>query len=273
MRDVTLLVGIPTYGQGSFAATVMAEMTRSERLAGYGVDEDGGSLLTATFNGMWCRALNLRVPTPPSELGLSHFLMMHADVRPRVVVKHWFDTLLEEMESVEADVISAAIPIKDIRGLTSIAMDTDPWKPMRLTQRQIHGLPVTWVCENVLFNTGLMLVDFRKPWVEEFHFDMRNRIVQDEASGRWVHDVAPEDWEMSRWCHRRGLRCAVTRAVTVDHFGSTFWSSDQVWGAEADPNNQVIGAYWLEGKNGATLFEPKQAALPEYISGTNQESE
>lgn len=271
-RDVTLLIGVPTYGTGSWAATVTADLNRCQRIKGYGVTEDGGSLLTATFNKLWCQALNLRKAVAPSEHGLSHFLMLHADIVPRVEKEHWFDVLVGEMEAIGADVISAIVPIKDRRGLTSTAMDTDPWAPMRLTQKQVHELPRTWVCEQVLFNTGLMLVDFRKPWVEEFHFDMRNRIRWDERRGVWVHDVAPEDWEMSRWCHRKGLRCAVTRAVAVDHYGGSFWRSDEIWGAEVDPNNEVKGEYTIEHSGGRTRFTPT-AIVVEEVYGTEQDAE
>jgi len=86
---------------------------------------------------------------------------------------------------------------------------------------------------NLLVNTGLLLVDMRQPWTEQICFTMNDRITQD-ASGMFRAAVEPEDWNFSRQCHSLGAKLAVTRKVTVDHYGTNAWSSDQSWGQEID---------------------------------------
>lgn len=191
--------------------------------------ESVGSLLTAGFNRAWAHALNLR------EKGeITHFLMLHDDVRPRD--ENWIDLLFAEMAAANAQVLSAIIPIKDNRGLTSTALDTDPWRPMRFTQHQIHKWqPTTWTDERLLFNTGCMLVDFSGDWVTKVCFTINDRIVLE--NGTWAAYVEPEDWNFSRQCRALGVRVAVTRAVTIDHYGANYWPSDLVWGEQADFGN------------------------------------
>ena len=41
-------------------------------------------------------------------------------------------------------------------------------------------------------------------------------------------------------CHARKMRCFVTRAVPVDHFGIAMWSSDGVWGHQVDPECEKV---------------------------------
>ena len=71
----------------------------------------GGSLLANSINRLWVQALNER-----TDHGWTHFAMHHADVQAPA---GWVDTLADEMARVGADVISAVVPIKDYRGLTS----------------------------------------------------------------------------------------------------------------------------------------------------------
>ncbi len=196
--------------------------------------ELASSLLTWCFNSAWATALNLK-----EQEGLTHFLLWHADIRPRG--DDWLDRFVAEMEATEADVLSAIVPIKDQRGLTSTAADTDPWRPIRITQRQAHDLPETWTAPWLLFNTGLMLVDFRKPWVYDVCFTMNDRIVRDER-GMWTAMVEPEDWHFSRQCRQLGVRALVTRKIVVDHFGTGCWGSDKVWGEEVDQQNGSLVA-------------------------------
>lgn len=192
--------------------------------------EINGSLLTWCFNSLWAMALNLK-----EESGLDYFLLWHADVKP--VTEGWLETLIKELRDAEGDVISAIVPIKDARGLTSTARDSDPFRPIRITQHEaVNILPVSWTSEDVLLNTGLMLVDFSKPWVYDVCFTMQDRIVR-RGDGKFIADIEPEDWNFSRQLHRKGLKLVATRAVTVEHFGVGTWRSDQVWGWETDRQN------------------------------------
>jgi|SRR5581483_3389515 len=193
--------------------------------------ELASSLLTWSFNTAWVHALNLR-----KSAGITHFLLWHSDVQP--MGEDWLRVFLDEFESNEADVLSAIIPIKDSRGLTSTALDTDEWRPKRITTHEANEvLPVSWTNELLLINSGLMLCDFTKPWVEKICFTMRDEIVQ-QPDGEWVVRCEPEDWNFSRQCRRLGLKLVATRAVTVQHHGAGCWSSASVWGDPIDKQNE-----------------------------------
>lgn len=199
---------------------------------------DGGSLLAATFNKLWGAAIN------GYESGDLHgFAMMHSDIG---VEKHWLTMLWEEMERVGADLISAVIPIKDARGLTSTAVDDTgtPWRVRRLTTSQVAALPVTFTDADIggplLLNTGLWLIRFG-PWVFRNGappcFTIQDRIVRDRATGLWTNEVIPEDWDFSRQCRRLGLKLAATRRPKINHWGPKPFSNTQVWGWDHDQQN------------------------------------
>jgi hypothetical protein len=226
-----LLIANPTYNAPG-AASLLAQISLVKRHPDWEFHhfEIGTSLLATTFNLLWCHMLNLR-----ESVGLTHFLMIHADVRPRG--EEWFDTLLFEMEKNQGDVISAIIPIKDSRGVTSTAIDTDPWCPVRLTLKQVHEqLPESWTTPGLLVNTGLLLVDVSKPWVEQICFTINDKIEKDKE-GIWRAYAQPEDWNFSRQCRALGARVIATRAVTVEHFGIHKWQSGEVWGDNIDRQN------------------------------------
>jgi hypothetical protein len=63
------------------------------------IGDRGHSLLTLTFNQLWCEALNLR-----DEEGYTHFAMLHNDVVPEL---YWVDILMDEMCRHDLDCISA----------------------------------------------------------------------------------------------------------------------------------------------------------------------
>lgn len=188
------------------------------------------SALAFGFNIIWANMLNLRShPTHPP----THFLLWHADVLPQGDT--WLDTMLSEMERVGADVLSAVIPIKNEQGMTSTARETDdPWRPLRYTTTEISVMRENTFTEpGILLNTGLMLVDFRKPWVEEVCFTMHDRIAKG-ADGKFKASFQPEDWDFSRQCRAKGLNLYATKAFPVVHMGKTAFRSDQVWGFATD---------------------------------------
>jgi SAM-dependent methyltransferase len=191
---------------------------------------NGASLLAHNFNFLWCNALNDR-----AERGYTHFAMHHADL---AAPPGWLDMLLAEMDRVGADIISAVVPIKDQRGLSSTAMqDPESLAIRRLTMHEIHRLPETFEAkdlplsgQHLLVNTGLWVCRFDLPWVETFPgFTIRDQIVKNNE-GRWQANVLSEDWGFSGWAAREGLKVWATRKVKVHHFGGTMFPNTHPWG-------------------------------------------
>jgi hypothetical protein len=190
----------------------------------YSINTEGGSLLALMFNKLWCRALNQR------KSGVTHFAMHHSDI---AVPAGWLDTLLEEKERVGADVLSAVIPIKDLRGLTSTGwMDTQTGRITRLTMKEVYELPESFDARPgqwLMVNTGLWVCDLRAPWVEDVCFSIVDAIGHDAEGNFWPRCI-PEDWNFSRWCAREGLRVFATRRVPVTHYGTSGYTNSRPWG-------------------------------------------
>lgn len=183
------------------------------------------SLLNHCFNNLWATALNMR------QADLTHFAMIHSDIAPPM---GWLDQLIEEQQRVGADILSAVVPIKDAHGLTSTAVGMgDPWRRRRLSMKEVYGLPETFNANDVggplLVNTGLWVCDFTKPWVEDFHFECRDRIRR-RSDGEFVSEVIPEDWLASQRWNELGLSVWATRKVLVRHDGEGAYENGHAWG-------------------------------------------
>lgn len=219
-----IIAGLPSYDGQRHNSTALVSL----HLSNIATMEMNGSLLTASFNRCWVKALNKR------KEGVTHFLMLHADVVP--VEMTWIEQLYEEFTANRCQVLSAAIPIKTIQGMTSTAWETgDIFRPRRLTLTEMHARPVTWTHPKLLVNTGMMLVDFTQPWVEQICFTMNDRNRRDE-NGNWTTDIEPEDWNFSRQCKALGVPVWVTRRVKINHIGRGSFRNDVAWGQSTDPN-------------------------------------
>lgn len=187
----------------------------------------GLSATTYNFNQLYAKALNSR------KDGITHFCMLHADITPE---NSFVDKLLELMEKHEADVMSAIVPIKDSRGLTSTALyesvkGSDPnFRPRRLTMHEVYNnYPPTFTDEKLLVNTGCMLVDIRKPWAEKVCFKFFDNII--ERNGTFVPVFTPEDWLFSKEARALGAKLFATREVKVTHYGNGHFSNTSAWGS------------------------------------------
>jgi hypothetical protein len=200
------------------------------------------SLLTYTFNLLWAGFLSKR-----AELGLTHFAMIHDDVVPE---PGWLDTLIREMEASGADLVSAVVPIKDGRGLTSTALETnDVWNPRRLTMLEMYAKddvlfasdshPLTVTSDELpglLVNTGLWVCDLSNPFFEKLYFRQEDTVTKNESGGFNVF-TSPEDWNFSRDVKAAGGCIAATLAVNLYHERPEFtnakpwgnWAVDQDW--------------------------------------------
>jgi hypothetical protein len=219
-----IFVALPTYDGTRHNAASLVELAQGEPKAA--LAEGNVSLLAYNFNTFWADALNHRPE-------MTHFLMLHSDVVP---APGFLGALMAEMRRVEADVLSVVIPIKSKDGLTSTALETDDrWKPRRLSMSEVFEREETWTEHGLLVNTGLMLVDFRKPWVEKVHFTVNDAIRQN-PDGRFEALVEPEDWSFSRQVRALGGVTWATRKVHVLHIGTTAYGNSNPWGTlKRDP--------------------------------------
>lgn len=192
------------------------------------------SLLPLTFNQLWAGALNAWTAGR-----VTHFAMIHDDIHPG---PGWLDTLVREMARFDADLVSAVVPIKDGRGITSTAVEKDDrWNPRRLTMREVFkiaaGLPAgaskTFGSYEaggpLLVNTGLWLCKLGD-WATRVHFRQTDRIVL-QASGEYEPQTQSEDWDFSRQVREATGRDRVyaTLAVPLDHERPE-WTNRRPWG-------------------------------------------
>lgn len=221
-----MFLGLPAYG-GRYNGIGVGHAMSSPAFAV--AVENAASLLTFGFNQLWCLALDWRDK-------ITHFLLLHSDVIPQQA--DWMMTLLNEMERTQVQVLSAVIPIKDNQGLTSTGVETgDEWRPRRFTTAEIAAKPETFTEPELVFNTGMMLVDMRHDWVDKVWFRTHDRIVK--VGSRWEPQAISEDWDFSRQVRALGVPVAVTRKVVVAHVGRQDYPNNEVWGHATDPNVAV----------------------------------
>ena len=227
-----IFLGMPGYGQQT-AAAGRGLWRASQQMDEVAVVYRQGSLLAANFNGLWCDALNMK----HRGAEIKYFAMLHDDIGP---ADFWLDTLIAELEAKNLDMLGVVVPIKDTRGVTSIAVDGDTtWRPkFRLTQKEVHSLPETFTSEDVggplLLNTGCWVCRFDSDWVRKVHFTINDRIVFNIALDRYEPETESEDWYFSRLCHELQLKIGATRKVAVMHRGGMDFSSQNQWGQEFD---------------------------------------
>jgi predicted O-methyltransferase YrrM len=247
-RPPSVFLAVPHYG--SLVPQSLRGLIQASEKASISLVTNGASLLAHNFNRLWCDALALR-----EERKLTHFAMHHSDIEAAV---NWVDTLLAEMQRVEADVMATIIPIKDPTGLTTTGL-INPENPMvverRFTMREVCRFPKTFDSAGLGFsgkwlaiNTGLWLCRFTEKWVDEFSGFAILDAIKGHADGIRRAAVLSEDWNFSRWCGQQGLRVFATRAVHVNHHGPTAYPNHEPWGTwESDLGDEVRCAEILPG--------------------------
>lgn len=227
-----IFLGMPGYGKQTAAAgrgfwRACADMSRVENRY------EAGSLLAANFNKLWCIALNM---VHQGER-LDYFAMLHDDVGPE---ECWLDNLIAELEEKQLDVLGVVVPIKDHRGLTSIALEKpdDPWHPLaRLAMHEIYDLPETFTSQDtghpLLLNTGCWVAKWNQDWCKQVHFEINDRIVFDRTSNSYCLENESEDWYFSRLLNEIGLKIGATRKISVTHRGEQDYLNTHPWGRQA----------------------------------------
>lgn len=239
-----LYIALPTYN-GTINATLSISLLKEVPHHICHVQSFASSLLTRAFNLFWCEALNLHA---------DYFLMVHADIEPQGV--GWIQTLMDEMETSDADAVSVIVPLKDEHGMTSTALTrAGNTNQRRVTMREAMQLRETFDAltlaeffgedpngAQLLLNTGMLLVNLNKhrTEIEQLKFWMRDEITRN-ADGTFVNWTWSEDWAWSRDASARGLKLWATRKVKILHHGGYGYCNCCAWGTqEHDPSGHVI---------------------------------
>lgn len=213
------------------------------------------SMLTLCFNELWCDALNAE---PRADV----FCMMHDDVIP---ANGWLDTMIDELESTGADILSAVIPIKDLRGMSSTAvMDKDTGYVRRISMTESVSLPQTFDTKmagydnhHMLINTGLWVCRLGQHWNKEVCFTVRDRIIHG-PDGKFYAQGMSEDWMFGLWASKRGLKVMATTKVPVKHSGNFEFPSGKWGNWKTDETPHLVGPYDPLGCAFWAIDEPDQ---------------
>lgn len=225
-----IYLGMPSTGHMTLGASIGFHRSTKRKEHHVELWGLGSSLATGNFNNIWCWALNRE------KFGrVDYFAMIHSDIEPP---EFWLDVLIDELEDKQLDVLGVVAPIKDRRGLTSIAVaheSGDTWKIRnRLTMREVYKLPETFTSEDVggplLLNTGLWVCKFNMDWAPKIFFTVNDRIVIDRKTGKYRAQIEPEDWFSSRLYHELGLKVGCTRKVPLAHRGDMGFENTFGWG-------------------------------------------
>lgn len=226
-----VILGMPGYGKQT-AAAGRAFWKASARHA---VDREyaNGSLLACNFNKLWCRALNEAHQGRPFD----YFAMLHDDIGAE---DFWLDTLIDELEAKQLDVLGVVVPIKDTRGITSIALHHpgDNWNAdCRLSMHDVFQLPETFTSDDldgqeILLNTGCWVAKWDQEWCKKVHFEINDRIVFDRCNNCYRPEVESEDWFFSRLMNEMQVKIGATRKVAVRHCGEIDFVNTAPWGSQ-----------------------------------------
>lgn len=256
-------LGMPGYGKQTAAAgrALWLAAPQSDVVREYAQ----GSLLACNFNKLWCAALNM---VHRGER-LDYFAMLHDDIGAE---DGWLDKLIDELEASNLDVLGVAVPIKDTRGMTSIALhhEGDNWEPeCRLTMRDLYALPETFTSADLdgsplLLNTGCWVAKWNQEWCKQVHFEINDRIVFDVPHNCFVPQVESEDWYFSRLLNELGLKIGCTRKIAVKHTGEIDFLNTHAWGSQVFDH---------ESPSRVRKISPVPNAFPSDIAGWLSEDE
>ncbi len=154
-------------------------------------------------------------------------MFLHADIE---VEPGFLDKMLKTMEEKKADILSVVIPLKDDKQNTSTALYADD--PLRYPARSVKRLTLKecaargdhFTDENLLVNSGVMLIDLRGKWIDGMFFRMEDCIVKDK-DGKFTAHVFSEDWDFSHRARERGAKIWATNSIDAWHHGGGRWAN------------------------------------------------
>lgn len=206
------------------------------------------------MNALLANALNLY-----RQGQATHFAMLHCDIAAE---EGWLDVLYDELRRLGADMVSAIVPIKDHRGVTSsgIIDPNDRWHPLkRFTMREVFDLPETFDAadagyaeEGLLHNDGCMMLDLASPCFQaragdviRASFDFPRQIVWNADKGLYEVRCESEDWYFSRILKELGAKTYITRKVQLVHVGTQTFTNAIPWGSYRRGDDDSAGK-WRE---------------------------
>ena len=246
-----VFLGMPTRNGMISSGSAQSAMTQVTKYRSVLFRASAHTNLELNYNMLLCDALNLR-----DRDGVKWFAMLHDDVCPE---PYWLDILIDEAEKHNADLMSAHVPLKDMRQVSSTAMSFpgEEWFPyVRLTLKQIYhenfpntidtynavnalrNLPGSLMVNcplnsRLLTNTGCMVMRLDRPWMDQVCFHKKDTIYK--INDVWNPMTWTEDWMLAEDLHDVGARVMATRKVKLTHFdGKRFFSS------EPDVNGQDV---------------------------------
>ena len=220
-----ILLGLPGPAPTSWLVAFSAFCAGDGRHA-IRMENSGGT--GDNFNALWMMALN------GATKGLyTHFAMQHADVQAQ---PEWLGISVKEMDRLDADMISCAIPMKGTTRMSCGILVGEGRFPMVQTWSldDIEQFPETWNAETagypgkiLIHNNGLWVADLRKPVWRSKHpdgelkcyFDFRRRMYEKE-DGTVDLQVFSEDFAFSQQIAEAGAKTYITKKVKLAHFGS-----------------------------------------------------
>lgn len=223
------------------------------------------------FNQILCVALNAA-----AEGRITHLAFLHSDIAPQ---EWWVDVLMAELDRLDADMISAVVPIKDPRGVTSCGIgDPDnPWHPLkRFTMQEVwETLPETFDAGDagydpaqfpLLHNDGCFVADLRKPFWRTVNadgellaaFNFPRRIILGD-DGNFRPEGESEDWYWSRRLFELGAKTYITRLVRLVHTGPFDFPNDGPWGTYTHGDEDTAARWEKLPTPAATAKTPSPA--------------
>ncbi len=201
------------------------------------------SILTSNFNKSLVACFNSK--------HYDYVALHHSDIQ---AAPGWLGLMIRDMELVDAEVMHAAVAIKNADGFTStaIAYSEDRWEPIRnITMHELHQLPSVFNISHIQEvidpaamrlcpNTGVLVMKVTEKMLDFPGFSNLDRIIR-VSENCWQEKVVPEDWNFGHWCADMGIEVWGTRKVVTHHWGRQRFSSDQIWGLEHHPGWTRVG--------------------------------
>ena len=230
-------LSVPMYGDIYYRTCKSLIDVQSAFVGDYSVfiDFNGTSALPFNFN---------RLVMGAYHSDCDYWCLLHSDLGAKE--RDWLPILLRDMKEEGLSVISAVAAIKNMDGLTSVALDTRDKFPRRLTLTEIRQGPEVLTNDKakriygapLLINTGMMVWDMKvmREHIPSMPFEFHDgwHYQMTDQGFKMVPWFKPEDWLMSQRLNERGIPYGCTRRVATIHKGSYEFDSSEVWGSAKD---------------------------------------